>query len=49
MSLCGNKFNALKNCLTKEEVRVWLKDVIGFVIRKMDTESIIADYLNSRD
>ena len=44
---CGEKFNSLAQCQTKEEVRVWLDKVCSFIVMKIDTEEIIRDYFES--
>jgi len=46
--LSKNSFQILRlmNCKSKAEVRGWIDDLAGFVILKIDVESVLNDYLS---
>ena len=41
----SNKIKELMNCKSREDVKAWLDKVTGFIVMKMDVESILEDYL----
>jgi hypothetical protein len=45
--LKSDKIKELMNCKSKEEVKVWLDKVTGFIIMKMDIDLILDDYFSS--
>ncbi|HNZ52925.1 MAG TPA: hypothetical protein PKN76_02105, partial [bacterium] len=44
--LKSKKIKELMKCKSREEVKVWLDKVTGFIIMKMDIETILENYFS---